>query len=284
MEEAMGTFGSFVGTIRRHPRSSIQDALLIAATMLVSFIIALEYDVVSFWDDYDASQHRIRLEEIFALTGLLGVGVFAFAVRRLYEERRDLEQLLKTQAESRENRALAMQDAMTGLPNRRALAAALDKAIASAEASGEPFAFYMLDLNGFKRVNDKYGHAVGDETLRSVANRFRAAARKEDLVARLGGDEFAALAYGVGNRERASEIGERFVAALRNEIHLGDCKFALGVAVGVAFYPEDGATAEEVMRHADLAMYGAKNAKVSRLQFFVSSEQSVSILAQARQR
>jgi diguanylate cyclase (GGDEF)-like protein len=129
-------------------------------------------------------------------------------------------------------------------------------------------AFYLLDLNGFKRVNDKHGHAVGDELLRIVAKRFRAVARKEDLVARLGGDEFAVLACDVESREKATQIGERFVAALSEEITVAGRSHPIGVAIGVALYPEDGRLADEIMHHADLAMYKAKANKPSSLTFF----------------
>ena len=123
-------------------------------------------------------------------------------------------------------------------------------------------------LDGFKRVNDEEGHATGDEVLRAVALRFRAVARTDDLVARLGGDEFAVLANGVHSRDEAVDIGQRFVDALKNPVLLGNRAYAVGVAVGVAFHPEDGTTAEELMHSADLAMYGAKATKRSGLRLF----------------
>ncbi len=189
----------------------------------------------------------------------------------MHEERRDLEQRLRTEFELRENRALALQDPLTALPNRRALTAELEAAMALARSDGKALAFYLLDLNGFKRVNDEEGHATGDEVLRAVAQRFRAVARTDDLVARLGGDEFAVLAVlanGVQSRDEAVDIGQRFVDALKNPVLLGNRAYAVGVAVGVACHPEDGTTAEELMHSADLAMYGAKATKRSGLRFF----------------
>jgi diguanylate cyclase (GGDEF)-like protein len=234
--------------------------------MLVGVLLTLEYDLLAFWDDYSRRERRVRLEEVLALTAVLGLGISVFVVRRMYEERRDLRDRLQAETEMGEYRALALQDPLTALPNRRAIRAALETAIASAEA--KTLAFYLLDLNGFKRVNDEHGHAIGDEVLRAVAQRFRGVARKGDVVARLGGDEFAALAVGVRDRKEASEIGQRFVAALGSEIGACARTFSVGVAVGVALYPQDGATAEEIMHHADLAMYGAKASNRSTLQFF----------------
>jgi diguanylate cyclase (GGDEF)-like protein len=264
----MNTIGSLTQNVRRHPWSSAQDASLLVAALAVGLLLALEYDIVAFWDDLNSDQKRIRLEEMLLLTGLLGAGIFVFVLRRMREERRDLEQRLRTEFELRENRALALQDPLTALPNRRALTAELEAAMALARSDGKALAFYLLDLNGFKRVNDEEGHATGDEVLRAVAQRFRAVARTDDLVARLGGDEFAVLANGVHSRDEAVDIGQRFVDALKNPVLLGNRAYAVGVAVGVAFHPEDGTTAEELMHSADLAMYGAKATKRSGLRLF----------------
>jgi diguanylate cyclase (GGDEF)-like protein len=244
------------------------DATLLAAAMLVSLLLALEYDLVSFWDDFNDGQRRLRLDEILVLTAMLGVGVYSFILRRICEHRQDLERQQKADAETREILALASQDPLTSLPNRRVLRTALEAAIARAPAEGNLHAFYLLDLNGFKRINDENGHAVGDDVLCAVAKRFRAAARTEDMVARLGGDEFAVLASNVESRTAAYENGARFVAALSNKVRSGDRSYPIGVAIGVALYPDDGASVEEITHHADLAMYKAKEAKASMLRFF----------------
>ena len=184
--------------------------------MLVGVLLTLEYDLLAFWDDYSSRERRVRLEEVLALTAVLGLGISVFVVRRMYEERRDLRDRLQAETEMGEYRALALQDPLTALPNRRAIRAALETAIASAEA--KTLAFYLLDLNGFKRVNDEHGHAIGDEVLRAVAQRFRGVARKGDVVAPLGGDEFAALAVDGKRPEGGLEIGQRFVTALGSGI------------------------------------------------------------------
>ena len=254
----MKSIGSLVRTVQGHPWTSLQDATLLSAMMPVSLLLALEYDIVEFWDELSSSQRRLRLEEMFVLTGLLGLGVFVFVLRRFREEREDFEFKVRSEVEARTNLALAMQDPLTALPNRRELDAALAAAISSPSSSRKTHAFYLLDLNGFKRVNDEHGHAMGDEVLRAVAQRLQAVARRGDLLVRLGGDEFAVLARGVDGREQASEIGDRLVAALSNDIFVGDQPFKVGVSIGVALYPKDGASADELMHHADLAMYQAK--------------------------
>jgi diguanylate cyclase (GGDEF)-like protein len=257
---------SLVRSIRGHPLASMRDIALYGAALLVSLLLAVEYEIVRFWEDYDPRQRQLRFAEVFALTGLLGLSIASFAARRLNDERRDQQRLLGAEAEIRESRVLAMQDPLTALPNRRAIIPALEEAIAG--RPGTTLAFYLLDLNGFKKVNDAYGHVTGDAVLRAVAQRFRAVARDKDLIARLGGDEFAVLACGVRSRGEAFDIGQRYIASLDAAVCVGDCAYNIGVAAGVAFYPDDGATAEEIMHRADLAMYAAKAERKSELLFF----------------
>lgn len=260
----MHTMGWVVSAVRRHPWSSSQDAVVLTLVMLGGILLALEYDLVEFWEQYTDRQRRIRVEEAFLLSVLLAGGLTLFTFRRFKEARLDVEREIRAETA----RALAMQDSLTGLPNRRALEAALERAIGRQPKPGCSHAFYLLDLNGFKRVNDEHGHATGDELLRVVAKRFEAAARKEDLVARLGGDEFAVLALDVEGRDSAIQIGDRFVSAMSGDVSFDNRSHAVGVAVGVALYPEDGATPQEIMHHADLAMYMAKAGRQSNVRLY----------------
>lgn len=262
----MNTMGSLASAVRQNPWTSAFDATLLGVAMMVSLLLALEYEIVVFWDQLTERQRRIRMEEIFLLSVLLAIGLVVFASRRMKEAQSDREREMRAAYEAEAAHALAMQDALTGLPNRRALEAAVERAIAQPPIEGRMHAFYLLDLNGFKRVNDEHGHAVGDALLQSVAKRFRAAARQEDLVARLGGDEFAVLACDLDDRASALGIGERFVSALGNEVAAGGRTHPVGVSVGVALYPQDGRTAAAVMHRADLAMYKVKAGKRSGVQ------------------
>lgn len=260
----MNSPGWLIAAIRRNPWSSSQDALVLALVMVAGTLLALQYDLVEFWDQYTDRERRIKVEEVFLLTVLLVGGLAVFMFRRLKEARLDAEREVGAQAA----RALAMQDELTELPNRRSLDAGLEQAVARLPAAGRVHAYYVLDLNGFKQVNDRHGHAVGDELLRAVAMRFRAVARSDDLVARFGGDEFGVLARDVEDRAAAYEIGERFVTVLDAPIVIDGRSCSVGVAVGVALFPEDGKTVDEVTHHADLAMYKAKADKQSNVQIF----------------
>jgi diguanylate cyclase (GGDEF)-like protein len=144
---------------------------------------------------------------------------------------------------------------------------ALDVATNLPPVDGRSHAIFLLDLNGFKHVNDRYGHAVGDQVLQAVVERFRRAARTNDVFARLGGDEFAVLSRNV-DEDAARAIGERLIAALNGEVRAGDASHAIGVAIGAALYPKDGDTVEKILRHADVAMYRAKSQPGSSLVFF----------------
>ena len=137
-------------------------------------------------------------------------------------------------------RELAMQDPLTRLPNRRALLAGLEVATLACNSGDRRHAFFILDLNGFKRVNDLCG---------------------------LGGDEFAVLSYDV-DRPAAIAIGNRFMGALTNSISTDGYLHELGVAIGATLLPDDGSTCEAILHNADIAMYRAKAQAGSALAFF----------------
>jgi diguanylate cyclase (GGDEF)-like protein len=243
--------------VAAHPRASLQDALLLFVLMIAALLLALQYDLFYFIEQLSRAQRKISLAEAIFLTVLLTACIFTFLLRRLSDQRRDIAFKAAAQAELRELTALALQDPLTGLFNRRALLSALTAATTEPPAGGTQNALFLIDLNGFKRVNDLHGHSVGDQVLQVVTDRFRAAARPSDLVARIGGDEFAVLAYDV-DREAARTIGMRFVECLTKKIHAGGHLHEVSMAVGVALVPEDGATAEAALHNADLAMYRGK--------------------------
>jgi diguanylate cyclase (GGDEF)-like protein/PAS domain S-box-containing protein len=161
--------------------------------------------------------------------------------------------------EDRRTRHEADTDPLTGLANRRALERALDAAMGRARIRSRSVALLMLDLDGFKAVNDQYGHAAGDAVLREVARRLRRTVRERDVVARLGGDEFVVVLTDVGGRSRAAaDSVERVEAALAEPFTVGGVALGLRAALGVALFPDDASDVQELFAHADRAMYVAK--------------------------
>jgi diguanylate cyclase (GGDEF)-like protein len=158
--------------------------------------------------------------------------------------------------------ARATHDPLTGLPNRSSLTAHLDQLI---EAADDAYAILFIDLDHFKPVNDRFGHAAGDEVLRVVAERFARNVRSGgdqrawDLLCRLGGDEFAVVLHDVTEQE-ARAAGERLLAAARTTIQVGDDLVQVGATIGVAMSRTSWGHPDQAMRQADQAMYRAKQA------------------------
>ncbi len=154
---------------------------------------------------------------------------------------------------------LAVHDALTGLPNRVRFADRLTGALSLLDERSNLVAVCYVDLDGFKDVNDQFGHDAGDVVLRVVAQRLQAGVRSHDLVARLGGDEFGVLLSALRSEAEAEPAVERLLGALREPIRLPDGgEAAIGASIGIAFAPRHGRQAELLMRSADAAMYQAK--------------------------
>ncbi|MDD5389963.1 MAG: EAL domain-containing protein [Gallionellaceae bacterium] len=153
---------------------------------------------------------------------------------------------------------LAFYDVLTGLPNRVLLLDRLHQALAASRRQQHPVSLLLLDLDRFKEINDTQGHSIGDAALVEVARRFLSVLRQDESIARVGGDEFVVLAPGA-DQSAAVLIAERLVAALASALPVKGQLFSLGVSIGIAISPVDGDGAEALLRHADIAMYRAKN-------------------------
>jgi len=152
----------------------------------------------------------------------------------------------------------ARHDVLTDLPNRLLFRERLEEALAESQRSGEQFAVLWLDLDRFKAVNDALGHGVGDELLVAVADRIRSILRQGDVIARLGGDEFAILQRAPEQPIAASSLADRLIHGLSQPFHVQDHQLHIGVSVGMAIWPNDGADGDTLLKNADLALYRAK--------------------------
>jgi diguanylate cyclase (GGDEF)-like protein/PAS domain S-box-containing protein len=154
---------------------------------------------------------------------------------------------------------LAYFDVLTGLPNRRLFTDRLQIAIANAHRHNNQLAIMFLDLDLFKRINDSLGHGVGDQVLIETAARISHCVREGDTVGRLGGDEFTVLLPELEHLEDAAKLAERVIAHVRQPFVVDDHELYVTTSIGIAVYPEDGATVEVLIKNADTAMYRAKD-------------------------
>ncbi|GGS11681.1 sensor domain-containing protein [Deinococcus sedimenti] len=166
---------------------------------------------------------------------------------------------------------LARHDHLTGLPNRATMLEQLSGAIMQAARERHAFALLFLDLDDFKGVNDTLGHALGDELLRQVAARLQQEVRGQDVVSRQGGDEFLVLLAEHLTASETQAVAQRLLRTLRRPFQLDDHAVTVPVSVGVAVYPHDGTDADELIRHADAAMYRAKADGGNCVRFFDAS-------------
>ncbi|MEO6073265.1 MAG: diguanylate cyclase [Burkholderiales bacterium] len=165
-------------------------------------------------------------------------------------------------------RHLAHHDTLTGLPNRTAFDDHCEKALNRAVRHGTQLALLFIDLDGFKAVNDTYGHAVGDMLLQAVAGRITACLRDKDIVARMGGDEFTVLLEDITGAESAILAARKLLAALSEKTPCGDREISVFASIGISLYPDDADDVETLLTHADIAMYEAKNHGRNNYQLF----------------
>jgi diguanylate cyclase (GGDEF)-like protein len=188
------------------------------------------------------------------------IGIILYVAIQMYELAQESQARL---AAERRAKALAVQDPLTGLGNRRNLEDQMAKT-----APNELRALLMVDLDDFKPINDLYGHVAGDQLLVEVARRLRAACRPRDVVCRMGGDEFAILTSAIGEPREAEAVARRVIAAFDAPFAIGPCDSHLGCSVGVSLFRQGEITAMDALRHADLALYRAKDQGGSTFRLF----------------
>ncbi|MDO9441044.1 MAG: EAL domain-containing protein [Beijerinckiaceae bacterium] len=171
-------------------------------------------------------------------------------------------------------RHLAHHDPLTDLPNRTLLRERMRRLIARARRGDQLFALHLLDLDGFKAVNDLLGHSAGDRFIKAVGDRLRGAIREEDTLARLGGDEFAILQAHVTGPEDAAEFAQRVLQVVADGHGFEESTIRTTASIGIAIHPADGIDAEDLLKNADLAMYRAKAEKGNHFCFYAADMQA----------
>ncbi len=168
---------------------------------------------------------------------------------------------------------LAQHDQLTGLINRALFRDRLLHAMARSKRKDHPLAIMLLDLDRFKVVNDTLGHDVGDQLLKSVATRLLECVREVDTIARMGGDEFTAILEGISGVADVLVVAKRIVESIGTPFEVGAHRISIGVSIGITLYPLDDEDIDELLRHADKAMYAAKRQGGSRFHFHSTTGQ-----------
>jgi diguanylate cyclase (GGDEF)-like protein/PAS domain S-box-containing protein len=188
-----------------------------------------------------------------------GAGRLSFILAEGWDitKRKKMESMLKKKA--REIRSIAYADPLTSLPNRAYLAMELGKALEKARREKKPGTVLFIDVDDLKMINDTFGHSYGDHVIANAGMRLRNVVDKSKaFLARIGGDEFIVILYGEGDRQRSAGIADKIMEALRQEQCIGGEYIKMSASIGIAIYPEDGDSVEDILKNADNALYAAK--------------------------
>lgn len=240
-------------------RTSVRPKVCVISLLLATIPTVAALAIHAFDTHSDALHTEMFLIEAMLVAMITGLSLqtVAYLYRTAVEHhtaKHDLAQLAKY-------------DALTGLANRLLLRERFQLSIAAATRNGQLLAVHFLDLDGFKAVNDLYGHLVGDALLKQVARRLKAMVRAEDTVARLGGDEFVVLQSGLRHEDEAKMLARRIVRQLSRPYDIDDSITGVSVSVGVATAPQQGVDLEQLLACADAALLRAKASGKARAIF-----------------
>lgn len=245
---SMGLLLGTAFTLSWHSRPQAKAAQRLAAAFLMLMALALGLRWALSWqasNDALMQNHPVQ--------GPIYLAIVIFTMGWTYSVSLACYQLAQAQVLN-----LAREDALTGLPNRRYFDEMLDREVSRAERNGEAFAVVMADINGFKQVNDRLGHAAGDALLIEVGRRLQSFARGADFVARLGGDEFIVLLHATDSGPLAEQALARLRATLDGPMRLQGQRVPIELSLGHALWPVDGVQPGQLVQQADQRMYADK--------------------------
>jgi len=205
-----------------------------------------------------------EFDDLIFMVFVMSAPMIVYGYRRYQDVSHEIKARISAELEARN---LARHDPLTGLPNRRFFAEKLDEYLRGASDT-QRLAVLMLDLDGFKMVNDMYGHAAGDTALSEFARRVAALLRPDSILARIGGDEFAIIMHKIESLDDPTNLARRIAATVADPFVIDDTAAEFGVGVGIAIAPNDGTDSDELVRRADRALYRAKAAGRSSVRFF----------------
>ena len=226
------------------------DVIALFGVTVLASLVAHFYDLPPKLFEFAVEHANWEVDDIIFVVFVLNIGMLVCGVRRY-----------------REARSLARHDALTGLPNRRLFAEKLDEHLRGASDTRQ-LAVLMLDLDGFKRINDTHGHATGDKALCEFAHRVSNILRGGSVLARIGGDEFGIIMPAIRSLDDPAKLARRIVASAAETFAIENVTAELGVGMGIAIAPNDGVNPDELVRRADRALYRAKADGRSCVRFF----------------
>jgi len=247
-------------------RRAVRDGLAIAALALAIYTVAHIFDLPPKVFQFAIDNVEYEVDDAIFVLFIMSVALLFYVYRRLQDLSREVK--ARRSAESDAHR-LARHDPLTGLPNRRYFNEKLDESLPDISA-GRRVAVLMLDLDGFKTINDIHGHMVGDQALIDCAERIGKAAQGA-TVARIGGDEFAVVMPALSSLDEPAALARRISAAIAKPFTIAGSETILGIGIGIAIAPDNGTNADDLIRRADLALYRAKADGRSLTRFFEPS-------------
>jgi len=233
-------------------------------------VVVLDRDVTPLLDDIAQTHTRLVLTAIAVMLGL-----YALLFQVVKRADRIIRETHAAQHDSeRQSRHQANHDMLTGLPNRLHFHHLLEDSMQAAGAGGHLLAVLFIDLDRFKPINDSLGHPVGDQLLRVIADRLRASCREHDIVSRIGGDEFTVILDRLEHVQHIERAAQRIIDAISQPLRLADRELEVGASIGITVYPFDDQDIDELIRHADTAMYHAKQAGQNTYRFYAEEMNS----------
>ena len=245
-------------------RRDRRDALVLLGIAVVTFVCSDYYDIPRHIFEFGMAYENWKLDDVIFVSFVLGILWMIYGIRRYQDLTCEITARRSAELEARQ---LARHDPLTGLPNRRFFAKLLDECLRNASEMQQA-AILMLDLDGFKMVNDRHGHATEDKALREFARRVSVILRSGEILARIGGDEFAIIMPAIRSLDEPTNLARRIAAAVAQPIVIDSAAAEFGVGVGISIAPNDGTDPDELLKRADRALYRAKGAGRSSVRFF----------------
>jgi diguanylate cyclase (GGDEF)-like protein len=240
------------------------EAIVITTCAAAVCLAEFHYDFAPMVLQFGLDHTDWEIDNLLLMLVIMSFALLIFGYRRV----KDLSRAMRARRLAElDALRLARHDALTGLPNRRFFVEKLNESL-SETTDASRTAVLMLDLDGFKLINDAYGHAVGDLALQEFARRVTEVMRLGSLLTRIGGDEFAIIAPNISSLDDPTVLARRIIAAVVEPFLVGKIQTTLGVGIGIAIAPEDGMDFEVLVQHADRALYRAKAEGRNSIRFF----------------